>query len=106
MNEPFFCFSRVPSAVVRQQVDGHIYANIPHCLEDGKIVTDYDNPRLLRADDARCFVKGGERYVWFATVGSALVKRVCPPFGVSVLTAKNALAASNGEAFTESPVIE
>lgn len=103
MTSLFQCFSRIPSAAVRRELDGHLYTYIPHKLVDGRIEADFQKPQLVRADDARCFQKGGERYIWFASVGSALLSRICPPFGVSVLPECDALLAALGYSHIDFP---
>lgn len=104
MTTRFQCFSRIPSAAARREVDGHLYARIPHKLVDARIEVDYKEPQMVRADDARCFHKGGEGYIWFATVGEALLKSIYAPFGVSILSEDDALLAALDHSHTDFPV--
>lgn len=78
-------FSRIPSAAIHRQIDGKLYANIPHDMTvGGCIVEDYDKPRMMRFDPPS-FTKGGEAYVLFAKRGDAIPARGHIPFGVTVI---------------------
>lgn len=74
-------YSRIPAAALFREIDGHLYAYIPHRLTAGSIIEDFDNPRMVRFNQAG-FIKNGEAYVYFGAVG-ALVNVGFIPFGVS-----------------------
>lgn len=78
-------YSRVPATAVRVEIDGHLYARIPHRLatKNGRIVIaeDYSNPRMVRVVGAK--IRNGEAWIKFATVGDAIAPTANLPFAVS-----------------------
>lgn len=83
----FTYYSRIPAAALRRQHDGHLYAWIAERIDPHvpgaavRIVQDYDNPRMVRADDA--LIRNGEAWVPFARVGNYIAQKTNLPHGVS-----------------------
>lgn len=80
-------YSRIPSAAVKPLFDGKLYAYIPHAMDHAKpaVITDYENPLMMRFNEPASFVRNGEAYVLFAKRGDALPVPAALPFGVSVI---------------------
>ena len=80
---PTLLYSRVPAAALRTEIDGNVYAYIPHRLSDdiARIIEDFATPRMVRFG-AESFIRAGEAYVYFAKLGDALPVPLLP-FGVS-----------------------
>lgn len=78
-------YSRIPATAVRVEIDGHLYARIPHRLTTNgghiAIAEDHSTPRMVRADDAK--IRNGEAWIRFATVGDAIAPTDNLPFAVS-----------------------
>lgn len=80
-------YSRIPAAALKTEIDGHVYAYIPHRLTapNGgkvKITEDFENPRFLRVDPVR--IENGEAFVRFGSAGGAVAQLHNLPFGVTV----------------------
>lgn len=79
-------FSRIPAAALKTEIDGHVYANIPHRLtatNDGKvkIIEDFANPRYVRVEPVR--IENGEAFVRFGRAGEKIAQLTNLPFGVT-----------------------
>lgn len=80
-------FSRIPATALKTEIDGHVYANIPHRLTapNGgkvKITEDFANPRYVRVEPVR--IENGEAFVRFGCAGENVAQLVNLPFGVTV----------------------
>ena len=78
-------YSRVPAAAVYREIDGNIYARIPHGLTDSgaRVSVDYKTGRIVLFNP-RGFIRNGEAFVWFASLGDALPLPFLP-YGVECL---------------------
>lgn len=80
-------YSRIPASALKTEIDGHVYANIPHRLTapNGgkvKIIEDFENPRFVRVEPVR--IENGEAFVRFGCAGGAVAQLDNLPFGVTV----------------------
>lgn len=75
-------YSRIPSAAIFRQFDGNVYANIPHSVENDRIIENFDKPRMIRFD-VSSFIRNGEAYVYFTGRGSAIPLKGFIPFSVT-----------------------
>lgn len=76
-------FSRIPAAALRREIDGNLYALVPHHITPRGIREDFSAPRMVRADG--CEIRNGEAWVLIGCMGDAIAQTTCLPFGVSFL---------------------
>lgn len=82
-----YYYSRIPAAAVFTMFDGKTYARIPHSIQDGTILENFEAPRMLRFC-AGSFIENGEAYILFGKRGNAIPVKGFVPFGVSVIEAR------------------
>lgn len=93
-------YERIPSAALRREIDGHLYAYVQHTVTPRGVAEC--PPRMVRADDA--MVKAGEAYVFIGMMGEAVAQRTNIPFPVTALADVQDQRVS-GPSFTYDTVI-